>query len=257
MQRRIVLAVLAAFAFVSPTVILAPVMAAYTTVYNPTGSEETISHILDEVYVGGAQSSFTPEDSQNTGSYTWASAELASLGREFSQPPQSPTGSLDHQSNGVRPLPAVPATALMLLSGFLCVSLYRDRKIWLMGLMGILWVGQAGIQTIPRLAHHFDHKRTKKQICAKQTQSPCLKDYKISPSDIKRTKYIGLLHYLAGLPKAKSRSNLLHITPQAVVQNQDNPALLLVCPARAAEQFTCFSPAFIFNNLSRGPPVLS
>ena len=186
-----------------------------------------------------------------------ASAELANLGREFFQPPQNSAGSLNHQSNSVRPLPAVPTAALMLLSGFLCVSLYRDRKVWLMGLMGILWAGQAGIQTIPRLAHHFDQKHIKKQIYAKQTQSHCLKNFEILPSDIKRTKYIGLLHCLAGLPKAKSQSNLLHITPQAVVLNQDNPSLLLVCPACAAEQFTCFSPAFIFNNLSRGPPVLS
>jgi hypothetical protein len=186
-----------------------------------------------------------------------ASAKLASLGRELSQPPQSFAGSLNYQSNSVRPLPAIPATVLMLLSGFLCVSLYRDRKIWLMGLMGILWAGQAGIQTIPRLARHFDQNRTKKQIYAKQTQSICLKDYKISPSDIKRTKYIGLLHYLAGLPKTKSRSNLLHTSPQAVIRNQDNPVPLFVCPACTAEQFTCFSPAFIFNNLSRGPPVLS
>ena len=185
------------------------------------------------------------------------SAELANLGREFSQPPQNSTGSLDHQSNSVRPLPAVPATALMLLSGFLCVSLYRDRKVWLMGLMGILWAGQAGIQTIPRLAHHFDQKHTKKQIYAKQTQSHSLKNFKISPSDIKRTRYIGLLHYLAGLPKAKSQPNLLYTTPQAVILNQDNPAPLLVCPAFAARQFICFSPAFIFNNLARGPPVLS
>ena len=185
-----------------------------------------------------------------------ASAELANLGREFSQPPQNSAGSLDHQSNSVRPLPAIPATVLMLLSGFLCVSLYRDRKIWLMGLMGILWVGQAGIQTIPRLAHHFDQKHTKKQIYAKQTQSPGLKNFEILPSDIKRTKYIGLLHYLAGLPKAKSQSNLLY-TPQAVILNQDNPAPLFVCPACAARQFSCFSPAFIFNNLARGPPVLS
>ena len=185
-----------------------------------------------------------------------AGAELASLGREFSQPPQNLAGSLDHQNNSVRSLPAVPATVLMLLSGFLCVSLYRDRRIWLMGLMGILWASQVGFQIIPRLAHRFEQKHIKKQICAKQTQSHCIKHAKILSSDIKRTKYIGMLHYLAGLPKAKSQSNLLY-TPQAVIPNQDAPVPLFVCPARATRQFSYFSPAFIFNNLARGPPVLS
>jgi hypothetical protein len=125
-----------------------------------------------------------------------------------------------------------------------------------MGLMGILWAGQAGIQTIPRLAHHFDQKHTKKQIYAQGTRARCLKKFKISPSDIKKTKYIGLLYYLAGLPKAKSQSDLLY-TPQAVILDQDNPTSLFICPAYAGEQFICFSPAFIFNTLARGPPVLS
>ncbi len=186
-----------------------------------------------------------------------ASAELASLGREFSQPPETSAGSLGLGGNGVRPLPAVPATVLMLLSGFLCVSLYRDRKIWLMGLMGILWASQAGIQTIPRLAHHFSHKNhSKQQIHAKLAYPYWLENFRRMRSDIEGTRYICLLHHLGGIPDNKSTVNL-YISQSAIIFEQDNPAPLFVCPACTARQFSCFSPAFIFNNLARGPPVLS
>lgn len=57
------------------TVFSAPAIAAFTTVYNPPGSEETISHILDEIYAGGVQGSFTPENSQNESSYAWGGIE--------------------------------------------------------------------------------------------------------------------------------------------------------------------------------------
>jgi len=163
------------------------------------------------------------------------SAELASLGKEFLQLPQNSTASPDLRSTAIRPLPAVPATALMLLSGFLCVSLYKDRKVWLMVLMGILWAGHAGLQTIPRLAHHFDQKHTKKQIYAKQTQSRCLQNFSRLRSDIEGTGYIGLLNYLAGIPVAKSTVNL-YISQPAIIFKHDNLALLSHCLAFSASR---------------------
>jgi len=182
--------------------------------------------------------------------------ELANFGREFLRPPQSSVASPELRSGAVRPLPAVPATVLMLLSGFLCVSLYKDRKVWLMALMGLFWAGQAGLHVIPRLAHHFDQKHTKKQVYAKQPQSHCLKNFGRVRSDIEGTRYIALLNHLAGIPDVKNTVNL-YISQLAIIFKQDKLVSLSHCLACAAEQFSCFSAAFIFNNLSRGPPVLS
>jgi len=46
--------------------------AGFTDVYDPPGSEATISHILDGLYAGGVEGSFVIENSQNEASYSWA-----------------------------------------------------------------------------------------------------------------------------------------------------------------------------------------
>lgn len=183
-------------------------------------------------------------------------AELANLAKEFLQPPEGSAGLLDLRSNAVRPLPAVPATILMLLTGFLCVSLYRDRKVWLTALAGLLWVSQAGIQTLPRLAHHFSHKDyTKQQIRAQLTYPSYLGSFQRSRSDIEGTRYIGLLHHLGGIPDDKSTVNLHTIQLAIIFKN--SLTLQFHCLALKAKQFICFSPAFIFETIPRGPPLLS
>ena len=183
-------------------------------------------------------------------------AELANLAKEFLQPPENSSGLLDAHNNSIRSLPAVPATVLMLLSGFLCVSLYRDRKVWLMVLMGLLWAGQAGIQTLPRLAHHFSHKNhTKQQIRAQLTYPHYLENSRRLCSDVKDTRYVGLLRHLGGIPDNKSTANL-HTTQPAIIFQPDTLSVQFHCLAPKAMQFICFLPAFIFETIPRGPPEL-
>ncbi len=185
-------------------------------------------------------------------------AELANFAKEFLQPPGSSAGSLNVRRNSARPLPAVPATFLMLLAGFLCVTLYRDRKLWFTALAGLLWVSQVGIQTLPRLAQHFNHKNlTKHQICAELVYPHYLESFQRSRSDIEGTRYIGLLHHLGGIPDYKSTVNLHTFQPAAAIFKQDSLGLQFHCLASKAEQFICFSPAFIFENIPRGPPKLT
>ena len=194
-------------------------------------------------------------------------AELANLAKEFLQPPESSAGLLNVRSNSARSLPAVPATVLMLLTGFLCVSLYRDRKIWLMALMGLLWVGQAGIQTLPQLAYRLRHKNhTKQQIRAELTYPHYLENSRRLRSDVEGTRYIGLLHHLGGIPDDKSTytnnkvftySHKHTSTFHPAIIFKDRLTLQFHCLAYKAKQFICFSPAFIFNTIPRGPPLLS
>lgn len=182
--------------------------------------------------------------------------ELANLAKEFLQPPAISTDLSNNQLSHIRPLPAVPATVLMLLTGFLCVSLYRDRKVWLMALAGLLWVSQAGIQTLPRLAHHFSHKyHTKQQICTELTYPYYLGNSHRLRCDIEGTRYIGLLHHLGGIPDDISTTNL-HTSHSAIIFN-NSLTLQFHCLASKAEQFICFSPAFIFETIPRGPPLLA
>lgn len=189
-------------------------------------------------------------------------AKLANLGRELLQPPASFAGLSDTQGNPVKPLPAVPAAIFMVLSGFLCISLVRDRRVWLAALAGLLWAGQAGIQTIPQLALRFSHgNHSKQQLCAELTYPHYLENSNRLRSDIEGTQYIGLLRHLAGIPDTKSRylhkATHIYTSQPAIILAQTGLNPLLACLVSRTEQLISFSPAFIFANLPRGPPILA
>jgi hypothetical protein len=223
--------------------------------------------------------------SSNDGIVKPVNVELANLAKEFLQPPGSSAGLSDLRSNSIKPLPAVPTTVLMLLTGFLCVSFYRDRKVWLTALVGLIWAGQAGLQAFPHLAMRISNKiHNRRQIRAELIYPYYLENSHRLRCDIEGTGYIGLLHHLAGIPdnisayNIKARDGLItstqnqrqlygssgtrpykitHTTQPAVISKQYSLNLLFNCLASKAKQFICFSPAFIFDNLARGPPLVA
>ena len=176
-------------------------------------------------------------------------SHLASVAAEFLRPPvdsKSPA-SLSQP----KPLPPVPGAIFLCLAGFLCVSLVRDRRVWLTALAGLLWFGQTGFAALPQLASHI---RSKKQI---QQQSPAgliyvsqLDGSLRSRSDLEGTEYIGILHHLAGI----LNSGKILAT---IIFESYNFNLLLNCLAVVAEHRVSFSPAFIFARWARGPPQLA
>jgi hypothetical protein len=189
-------------------------------------------------------------------------AKLVNLGKEFLQPPTGFAVLGDTQGNYVKPLPAVPAAIFMVLSGFLCISLVRDRRFWLAALAGLLWAGQTGIQALPQLALRLSHgNHSQQQFSAELAYPYYLENSHRLRSDIEGTQYIGLLHHLAGIPAAKSR--YLHkythssTSQPAIILARSGLSPLFACLAPRAEQCVCFSPAFIFANLARGPPKLA
>jgi hypothetical protein len=211
-------------------------------------------------------------------------AELANLRTKFLQPPAGSVALSDVHTNYIKPLPAVPTAILMVIIGFLCVSLVRDRRLWLVALTGVLSLGHMGIQTIPQLflrlsyRNHIHQKPFAKLACLYFTEN----SHRLR-SDIDGTQYVGLLHHLAGIPKAKSTSTItqpeqgnalagcreifvkvfsyfhkntrFHLSAIIPVKNRLN--LLFKCLALRAKQLVCFSPAFIFEQLARGPPQIT
>ena len=219
---------------------------------------------------------YVPETSQITEPFN---SQLAAIGAEILKPPPEFT---DFSPVGAKTLPPVPAAFFMVLTGFLCVSLVKDRRVWLAALAGLLWAGQAGFQAIPQLATNIS-----KHIQRKTTANIALlhrsEDLFRLRSDIEGTQYIGLLHHLAGIPastisflpripaswygvnsmgdKLQQKRNTQYAirntneVPQFAITHFSfllNPAV--ICPATRAEQNTYFSPAFIFSRLARGPP---
>jgi len=127
-----------------------------------------------------------------------SNAHLANIGVELLKPPADLTNSAPI---GAKILPPIPATLFMVLTGFLCVSLVNDRRLWLAVLAGLLWAGQAGFHAIPQLAaymssqKHIQQKTPDNTACLYRVEDCCR-----SRSDIEGTGYIGLLHHLAAIP---------------------------------------------------------
>jgi hypothetical protein len=224
-----------------------------------------------------------PETSQIT---VPSNPHLAAIGKEILKPPADFT---DSPPLGAKSLPPVPAALFMVLTGFLCVSLVKDRKVWLAVLVGLLWAGQAGFHAIPQLAAHISKKNIQRKSYFNAAALHQLEESCRLRSDIEGTQYIGLLRHLAGIPdhimslslsslsaqrafspeRNRSRSNLVASlkrvvsartrssagVPQFAITHFSsllNPAV--ICPAPRAEQNICFSTAFIFQQLPRGPP---
>ena len=231
-----------------------------------------------------AHVTYVPETSQIN---VPSNSRLAAIGKEILEPPADFTNS---PPLGAKSLPPVPAALFMVLTGFLCVSLVKDRKVWLAVLVGLLWAGQAGFHAIPQLAAHISKKNVQRKSCFNAATLHQLEESCRLRSDIEGTQYIGLLRHLAGIPAGTislplptfltslrapflslraQRSNLNTSREYFVFartkSNAGSPQFAIthfssllkpatICPAPGVEQYICFSPAFIFQQLPRGPP---
>jgi hypothetical protein len=165
--------------------------------------------------------------------FDFVDTRLVVIGREIVRPHVVSTTSINSQQDYAESLPAVPAAILMVLIGFLCVSLVRDRKGWLAVLGGLLWWGCAGVQTVPQLTQH---------LCPQ--------------THISRYPSAGPVGHSNTFASLQTKDNF-RASQFAITK-------LLSCLITAAnhlvsiaEQPVCFSPAFIFDNLSRAPPRIT
>jgi len=213
-------------------------------------------------------------------------SKLAEIGQELKTPPVISAApifaiSTADQLPYVKSLPPVPRALLMALTGFLWVSLIKDRKVWLTALTGLLWLGQTGIQALPQLALRLSHRdHIEQQYSAELIYPYYPEGFSRLRSDIEGTRYIGLLHHLAGIPNAgfgfilnsqfsqassikhrlsaeasaKSEASSINKSQSALLSEQYNLNLLFKCWAYYVRHYIRFSPAFIFENLPRGPP---
>ena len=157
-----------------------------------------------------------------------SNALLANIGVELLKPPADLRNSAPV---GAKILPPIPAALFMVLTGFLCVSLVKDRRLWLAALSSLLWAGQAGFHVIPQLAAHMS---SQKHIQRKTTDNTaCLyrfEDCCRLRSDIEGTQYIGLLHHLAAIP-AGTMSLLLPASLSSLqAQRAFSPERTKACP---------------------------
>ena len=60
--------------------------------------------------------------------------------------------------DNVKSLPAVPTAALMVLIGFICISLVKDRRIWSAVLAVLLSASQTGVHAVPQLVMRLSQR---------------------------------------------------------------------------------------------------
>jgi hypothetical protein len=203
--------------------------------------------------------------------------QMSEFGRAFLQP-QLPDSRTAAGNN--RCLPAVPPAIAMVLTGFFCISLIRDRRAWLTVLSGLLWVSQMGIGALPELTSRISRKIHTGQLIDTTLALPCLVEGDYYPDGYsEEIRYTGLLHHLAGIPQdvvsAFTNKRVSHIRlcrsiyskgfgsidedtrafQAATVLGQLALSKLSSCLVSGTRQFVCFTPAFIFCQLPRGPPI--
>lgn len=180
---------------------------------------------------------------------------LADIGAELLKPPAD-FSNLSSLPPGTRTLPAVPAALFMCLTGFLCVTLVRDRKVWLAALTAILWIGQAGFATLPKFASFVKREA----YIEKNTRYALMEGIPVPANSEQRTAYT--------LNELRTPNNELRTTNSELRTTNKSPQFAINtvffyliqttnCLAIKVEQFFCFSPAFIFEIQPRGPPTLA
>jgi len=188
---------------------------------------------------------YTPGKDNNTGLYK---SQLASISEEFNKPPVRYDKSTA-TTIGVKTLPPAPGTLLMVLVGFLCVSLVRDRRIWLATLSGLLWAGQAGVSLLPQLALNVSGRALREN----QSSSHYLarlyepKHPNRLRSDIEGTRYVGLLHHLAGIPNDETSSMPLITVRHNLKRDSGKMSLLFyrrTCCSGKSLQSLCYPKTF-------------
>jgi hypothetical protein len=148
-------------------------------------------------------------------------------------------------------LPATPASSLLTLVGFICISLIRDRRIWLAGFAGLSLIGQKGTQAVVSSSRN-DDSQAGTNLPLSYIRSQILPNnagvFAFSQKDITSANFTRIaFRTAAGSVNKWYYSAVLNSVPRP-----DSSALCLVSGTRQSD---CFQPALIFSLMPRGPPI--
>ena len=165
--------------------------------------------------------------SESTGIFSSSQKqELASIGDEINEV-SSISSILINESDCHLILPSAPAAFFMALTGFICITLVRDRMAWLKAVLLIVSLSIASVSSLPGLAIHLTDGNSVICKCVRPRQ----RRGKISVAN--NRKLILSLRQLAGVCKKH------------------------ICQAKESGWIFCFSPAFTKDTYSHGPPAFS
>jgi len=91
-------------------------------------------------------------------------SRLAEIAGEFHRPTVR-YSSGEVTANAIKSLPPAPGTFVLVLLGFLSITLVRERKLWLAAAASVLWAGYAGFAVLPQLASHLGPRGRAGRCC--------------------------------------------------------------------------------------------
>jgi hypothetical protein len=148
-------------------------------------------------------------------------------------------------------LPAAPASGFLALVGFICISLIRNRRIWLTGFAGLSLVGQTGAQAVASSSRN-DDSQARGNLFSGYAKGPTLPNtagvFAFSQKDIPCVNFTNTAFGTAV-------GSDYHWSYSAVLNLVLRPDLNGLCLVSGTRQFVCFSPALIFCRMPRGPPI--
>ncbi len=205
-------------------------------------------------------------------------SRLSHLAREFLRPP----AAAGRPGSTAQSLPAVPGALLMVVTGFVCVSLVRDSRFWLAAAAGMLGLGHAGLSAVPEVVSRLRVKRQVQESCRADVSASHDMANIRARADLEGTKYIGLLRHLGGIPAGEelfsppafraSKRTEQSVTilfsrgvsgqyaagreglQQAIIHPLSSQDPTSASSAYSAGRLVYFSTAFAHQYLARGPP---
>jgi hypothetical protein len=212
----------------------------------------------------------TSRTQTNAKIFQHADTRLITIGRQIMTPEIAYYGPVSSRYHPIESLPPVPAALLMSITGFVFVSLVKDRGLWLATLMAVLSAGQAGATAVPGFVRNLSAMSRPDRRKAVSVKCYLFENRNRRRDNIEGTGYIGLLNHLEAIPKSKNtsrfcrcyrlsdtRHNNLLKAREFTVTLPFHCSIFPIGPAAITGWFICFKPAFIFQISSRAPPVTS
>lgn len=179
----------------------------------------------------------------------YVNSQFAMFGAELKKLPVF--GNVESSAK-IKSLPPVPQALFMALTGFLCISLIRDRKVWLTALAAVFYLGYAGINILPNIGSNQKTTHTKQSVL-REARYFC-RHGRYSNHPIKRdgTWYTGLLRHLAGIPASNWDLNSVSVLTSREFLGNFGFACI---QASLHENSAFISREFLFPFLPHGPPL--
>ncbi len=166
---------------------------------------------------------------------------LATVGGGLYSPPKNLMAS-----SYPLPLPALPTAVLMVLTGFICVTLVKDHKTWHAAFATLLWISCAVFQIVPRL-----HLRLPNFVHAHVKYNHQI--YELFSTDNSQTVACSRSRKRFALLRLVNSTDNDNISNAAIHSRDAEPPLLKFI--FKPKQFICFSPEITFDSIPRGPPA--